>query len=103
METARNALASYQRDFPKSCTPSDKHFEWRTDKRQPTIFADLISAGMYYTLVCDYDPRFEHNCHAIGVAAAALCLARALLTSRPLGLLGNDLSNGCPGSCGRSI
>jgi phage/plasmid-associated DNA primase len=42
-------------EFPESCTPSDKHFEWRADKRLSTIFG-RHPAGMDYTLVCNLPP-----------------------------------------------
>src|SRR5262245_37511618 len=42
-------------DFPESCTPSDKHFEWRADKRLSTI-CGRHPAGMDYTLVCNLPP-----------------------------------------------
>jgi P4 family phage/plasmid primase-like protien len=42
-------------DFPESCTPTDKHFEWRADKRLSTIYG-RHPAGMDYTLVCNLPP-----------------------------------------------
>ncbi len=42
-------------EFPESCTPSDKHFEWRADKRLSTIYG-RHPAGMDYTLVCKLPP-----------------------------------------------
>jgi len=42
-------------EYPESCTPSDKHFEWRADKRLSTIYG-RHPAGMDYTLVRDSPP-----------------------------------------------
>jgi len=42
-------------EYPESCTPSDKHFEWRADKRLSTIY-DQHPSRMDYTLVCDTPP-----------------------------------------------
>jgi P4 family phage/plasmid primase-like protien len=42
-------------DFPESCTPSDKHFEWRADRRLSTIYG-RHPAGMDYALVKDAPP-----------------------------------------------
>jgi len=42
-------------EFPESCTPSDKHFEWRADKRLSTIHG-RHPTGVDYTLVCDSPP-----------------------------------------------
>ena len=39
-------------EFPESCTPADKHFEWRADKRLSTIYG-RHPAGMDYTFVRD--------------------------------------------------
>jgi P4 family phage/plasmid primase-like protien len=42
-------------DYPESCSPSDKHFEWRADKRLSTIYG-RHPAGMDYVLVRDAPP-----------------------------------------------
>jgi phage/plasmid-associated DNA primase len=42
-------------EFPESCTPADKHFEWRADKRLSTIYG-RHPAGMDYALVRDAPP-----------------------------------------------
>jgi phage/plasmid-associated DNA primase len=42
-------------DFPESCTPADKHFEWRADRRLSTIYG-RHPAGMDYALVCEAAP-----------------------------------------------
>jgi putative DNA primase/helicase len=42
-------------EFPESCTPADKHFEWRADKRLSTIYG-RHPAGMDYKLVRDSPP-----------------------------------------------
>src|SRR6185436_11950972 len=42
-------------EFPESCTPADKHFEWRADKRLSTIYG-RHPAGTDYTLMCDRPP-----------------------------------------------
>jgi phage/plasmid-associated DNA primase len=42
-------------EYPESCTPADKHFEWRAEKRLSTIYG-RHPAGMDYTLVCDAPP-----------------------------------------------
>jgi bifunctional DNA primase/polymerase-like protein len=42
-------------EFPESCTPSGKHFEWRGDKRLSTIYG-RHPAGMDYKLLRDSPP-----------------------------------------------
>src|SRR5690242_6142553 len=42
-------------EYPESCTPADKHFEWRADKRLSTIYG-RHPAGMDYMLVCNLPP-----------------------------------------------
>jgi phage/plasmid-associated DNA primase len=42
-------------EFPESCNPEHKHFEWRADKRLSTIFG-RHPAGMDYTLTIDAPP-----------------------------------------------
>ena len=42
-------------EYPESCTPADKHFEWRADKRLSTI-CGRHPAGMDYMLVKDAPP-----------------------------------------------
>ncbi len=44
-----------QADFPKSCNPEHKHFEWRADGRLSTIYG-RHPAGMDYQLVVDVAP-----------------------------------------------
>ncbi len=39
-------------EFPESCNPEHKHFEWRADKRLSTIYG-LHPKGMEYTLVVE--------------------------------------------------
>ncbi|HWI56902.1 MAG TPA: DUF5906 domain-containing protein, partial [Bacillota bacterium] len=48
-------------DYPESCNPAHKHFEWRADRRLSTIYG-RHPKGMDYTLVVDASPvtlRFE--------------------------------------------
>lgn len=42
-------------EFPESCNPEHKHFEWRADNRLSTIYG-LHPKGMEYTLVVDSSP-----------------------------------------------
>src|SRR5262245_4931269 len=42
-------------EFPESCSPEHKHFEWRADKRLSTIYG-RHPAGMDYTLVRNAPP-----------------------------------------------
>jgi P4 family phage/plasmid primase-like protien len=42
-------------EFPESCNPEHKRFEWRADKRLSTI-SGRHPAGMDYALVCDGSP-----------------------------------------------
>ncbi len=42
-------------EFPESCSPEQKHFEWRADKRLSTIYG-RHPAGMDYQLLCDAPP-----------------------------------------------
>jgi len=42
-------------EYPESCNPAHKHFEWRADKRLSTI-AGRHPKGMNYKLVCDAPP-----------------------------------------------
>ena len=42
-------------EYPESCNPDHKHFEWRADKRLSTIFG-RHPAGMDYTLTVDAMP-----------------------------------------------
>jgi P4 family phage/plasmid primase-like protien len=42
-------------EYPESCNPPDKHFEWRADKRLSTIYG-RHPAGMDYRLVVDAPP-----------------------------------------------
>lgn len=42
-------------DYPASCSPEHKHFEWRADQRLSTIYG-RHPKGMDYTLVCDGPP-----------------------------------------------
>lgn len=42
-------------EFPESCNPKDKHFEWRADNRLSTIYGQHPK-GMEYTLVRDASP-----------------------------------------------
>jgi P4 family phage/plasmid primase-like protien len=42
-------------EFPESCNPEHKHFEWRADKRLSTIYG-LHPNGMEYTLIVDAPP-----------------------------------------------
>lgn len=42
-------------DFPESCSPDHKHFEWRADRRLSTIYG-RHPKGMDYTLVRDSAP-----------------------------------------------
>ncbi len=42
-------------EYPESCNPADKHFEWRADRRLSTIDG-RHPAGMDYTLVVDAPP-----------------------------------------------
>ena len=42
-------------EFPESCNPEHKHFEWRADNRLSTIYG-LHPKGMEYALVCDKPP-----------------------------------------------
>jgi len=42
-------------EYPESCNPLDKHFEWRADKRLSTIYG-RHPAGMDYTLLVDVPP-----------------------------------------------
>ena len=42
-------------EFPESCNPEHKHFEWRADKRLSTIYG-RHPAGMDYALVCEAAP-----------------------------------------------
>jgi phage/plasmid-associated DNA primase len=42
-------------EFPASCSPDHKHFEWRADKRLSTIYG-RHPKGMEYTLVRDVAP-----------------------------------------------
>jgi P4 family phage/plasmid primase-like protien len=44
-----------QGDYPESCNPEHKHFEWRADKRLSTIYGRHPS-GMDYSLVMDAPP-----------------------------------------------
>jgi putative DNA primase/helicase len=44
-----------QGDYPESCNPEHKRFEWRADKRLSTIYG-LHPKGMEYTLVVDAAP-----------------------------------------------
>lgn len=48
-------------EYPESCNPAHKHFEWRADRRLSTIYG-RHPKGMDYTLVVDAQPvtlRFE--------------------------------------------
>ncbi|HWH71362.1 MAG TPA: bifunctional DNA primase/polymerase, partial [Candidatus Sulfotelmatobacter sp.] len=48
-------------DYPESCNPAHKHFEWRADRRLSTIYG-RHPKGMDYTLVVDALPvtlRFD--------------------------------------------
>ena len=42
-------------EFPESCSPEHKHFEWRADKRLSNI-SGRHPAGMDYQLLCDAPP-----------------------------------------------
>src|SRR5438876_904346 len=42
-------------EFPESCTPADKHFEWRAANRLSTIYG-RHPAGMDYAMVCNKPP-----------------------------------------------
>lgn len=42
-------------DYPESCNPEHKHFEWRADKRLSTIYG-RHPQGMHYALVVDAPP-----------------------------------------------
>jgi putative DNA primase/helicase len=42
-------------EFPESCNPDHKHFEWRADKRLSTIYGQHPK-GMEYTLIRDAAP-----------------------------------------------
>ncbi|MEI7808612.1 MAG: DUF5906 domain-containing protein [Verrucomicrobiota bacterium] len=42
-------------EYPESCNPAHKHFEWRADKRLSTIYGRHPN-GMYYTLLVDAPP-----------------------------------------------
>src|SRR5512138_2805509 len=42
-------------DYPESCNPEHKHFEWRADRRLSTIYG-LHPKGMDYSLVVDAAP-----------------------------------------------
>ena len=42
-------------DYPQSCSPEHKHFEWRADKRLSTIYG-RHAKGMDYVLVSDAAP-----------------------------------------------
>jgi P4 family phage/plasmid primase-like protien len=42
-------------EYPESCNPDHKHFEWRADNRLSTI-SGRHPKGMDYTLVCDKPP-----------------------------------------------
>ena len=42
-------------EYPESCNPEHKHFEWRADKRLSTIFG-RHPAGMDYTLTVNAPP-----------------------------------------------
>src|SRR5262245_66282077 len=44
-----------QGDFPESCNPGHKHFEWRADNRLSTI-AGRHPEGMDYALVVEVAP-----------------------------------------------
>lgn len=44
-----------QGEYPESCNPAHKHFEWRADNRLSTIYG-RHPKGMDYTLVCDSPP-----------------------------------------------
>lgn len=44
-----------QGEYPESCNPEHKHFEWRADNRLSTIYG-RHPKGMDYTLVCDAPP-----------------------------------------------
>jgi putative DNA primase/helicase len=44
-----------QGDYPESCNPAHKHFEWRADNRLSTIYG-RHPKGMDYTLVVDAAP-----------------------------------------------
>lgn len=42
-------------EYPESCNPDHKHFEWRADKRLSTIYGRHPS-GIDYQLLCDAPP-----------------------------------------------
>lgn len=42
-------------EYPESCNPEHKHFEWRADKRLSTIYGKHPK-GMFYELVCEKKP-----------------------------------------------
>ena len=44
-----------QGDYPESCSPPDKHFEWRADRRLSTI-SGRHPHGMNYQLICGEPP-----------------------------------------------
>lgn len=42
-------------DYPASCNPAHRHFEWRADDRLSAIYGPH-EKGMDYTLPCDEPP-----------------------------------------------